>query len=90
MTESGADGDDPGERTGSRSTALGLAAVASLCCLGPAAVAGGAAVTGGATSGALVAGGVVQTLTGALVTALVTAVPLAIAGLLLRWRMSRS
>lgn len=69
---------------------VGLAAVASLCCIGPAAIAGSAAVAGGTTSGALVAGGAIQSVAGALVTALATALPLAALGLLLRWRASRS
>lgn len=66
---------------------VGLAAVASLCCIGLTAIAGGAAVAGGTTAGAMVAGGAIRSIGGVLVTALTTALSLVIIGLVLRRRV---
>lgn len=74
------------EQDSTRGT-VGLAAVASLCCLGPAAIVGGAAIAGGTTSGAMVAGGAIRSIGGVLVTALATALPLVSIGLVLRRRV---
>lgn len=65
---------------------LGLAGVLGLCCLGTAALAGGAAVAGGTAAGATAVSGATGGLGGILVTALVTALPLVITGLVLRRR----
>ncbi|UPV76967.1 hypothetical protein M0R89_22195 (plasmid) [Halorussus limi] len=65
---------------------LGLAGALSLCCIGTAALAGGAAVAGGTAAGATAVSGPASGLGGILVTALVTALPLVVIGLVLRRR----
>lgn len=65
---------------------LGLAGALSLCCIGTATLAGGAAVAGGTAAGVTAVSGVAGGLGGILVTALVTALPLLVIGLVLRRR----
>jgi hypothetical protein len=65
---------------------LGLAGALSLCCIGTATLAGGAAVAGGTAAGATAVSGVAGGLGGILVTALATALPLLVVGLVLRRR----
>ena len=65
---------------------LGVAGALSLCCIGTATLAGGAAVAGGTAAGATAVSGAVGGLGGILVTALVTALPLFVIGLVLRQR----
>lgn len=65
---------------------LGLAGALSLCCIGIATLAGGAAVAGGTAAGATAVSGAAGGLGGILVTALVTALPLFVIGLVLRRR----
>jgi hypothetical protein len=65
---------------------LALAGVCSLCCIPLAFIAGGAAVTGGATAGVTAVGGAVTSVGGLLVVGLATALPLFVIGLLLRHR----
>jgi hypothetical protein len=65
---------------------LGLAGALSLCCIGTATLAGGAAVAGGTAAGATAVSGAVGGLGGILVTALATALPLLVIGLLFRRR----
>lgn len=65
---------------------LGVAGALSLCCLGTATLAGGAAVAGGTAAGVTAVSGVAGGFGGILVTALVTALPLLVIGLVLRRR----
>lgn len=65
---------------------LGLAGALGLCCIGTATLAGGAAVAGGTAAGATAVSGTVGGLGGILVTALATALPLFVIGLVLRRR----
>jgi hypothetical protein len=65
---------------------LGLAGALGLCCIGTVTLAGGAAVAGGTAAGATAVSGAVGGLGGILVTALATALPLFVIGLLLRRR----
>jgi hypothetical protein len=65
---------------------LGLAGALSLCCIGTATLAGGGAVAGGTAAGATAVSGAVGGLGGTLVTALATALPLFVIGLVLRRR----
>jgi len=65
---------------------LGLAGALGLCCIGTATLVGGAAVAGGTAAGATAVSGAVGGLGGILVTALATALPLFVIGLVLRRR----
>lgn len=73
---------------GPRWATLGLAGVLGLCCIGTAALTGGALVAGG-TAGATAAGRAVDSIGGILVTGLATALPLVAIGLVLRRRAQR-
>lgn len=65
---------------------LGLVGALGLCCVGTASLAGGAAVAGGTAAGATAVSDAVGGLEGILVTALATALPLVVIGLVLRRR----
>lgn len=68
---------------------LGLAGVISLCCVGIATLAGGAAVAGSGAAGVTAASGTAGGVGGLVVTALATALPLLVVGLILRRRSRR-
>jgi len=74
------------DKSTSRWGILALAGVCSLCCIPLAFIAGGAAVTGGASAGVAAVGGAVTSIGGLLVVGLATAIPLFVVGLLLRRR----
>lgn len=83
-----ADGEPkPGENGdgGIRRTYLGVAGLASLCCVGAGTVVGSAAVAGGAGSVTAAAGG--ANAVGSLISGLVTLATVAVAGLVVRWRV---
>jgi hypothetical protein len=91
MPEDGTDellseGTDGGGQWG----ALAAVGAMSICCLGVLALAGGAAVMGGTAAGSTAATGVIGGLTGLLVTALATALPLFVIGLFVRHRTHNS
>jgi hypothetical protein len=65
---------------------LSLAGLLGICCVGLAALLGGAAVAGGSVAGVTMASGVVDTFAGLLVTGLATALPLVVIGLILHRR----
>lgn len=73
---------------GARWATLGLAGVLGICCLGTAALAGGALVAG-STAGATAASDTIGSLGGILVTGLATALPLVAVGFVLRRRARR-
>ena len=75
---------------GSRWGILTITGLCGLCCVGLAALGGGAAVAGGTAVGVTTAGGVIGSLGGALVVGLATALPLLVIGLLLRRRTRTS
>lgn len=65
---------------------LALAGAMGVCCLGTAALIGGAAVAGGSAAGVTAVSGTVGGLGGLLVTAVATALPLLVIGVILRRR----
>jgi hypothetical protein len=65
---------------------LGIAGALGLCCVGTAALAGGAAIAGSTTAATTAVSGTTGGLAGILVTGLATALPLFIIGLVLRRR----
>lgn len=65
---------------------LGLAGALGLCCVGTASLAGGAVIAGGTAAGATAVSGAAGGPGGILVSALVTALPLIVIGLVLRRR----
>lgn len=65
---------------------LGFAGAISLCCIGLATLAGGAAVAGGTAGGATAVSGAAGGLGGILVASLATALPLLVIGVILRQR----
>ncbi|WP_135819676.1 hypothetical protein [Halostella litorea] len=64
---------------------LGVAGLASLCCVGVGTVVGGAAVAGGAGTVTAAAGG--ANVVGSLISGLVTLATVAAVGLVVRWRL---
>ncbi len=65
---------------------LGVAGAISLCCIGLATLAGGAAVAGGTAAGATAARGTSGGLGGILATVFATALPLLVIGVIVRRR----
>ena len=65
---------------------VGLAGALSLCCIGIVMLVVGATITGGTAAGVTAVSGAAGGLGGILVTALATALPLFVIGLVLRWR----
>jgi hypothetical protein len=65
---------------------LGLAGALSLCCIGTATLAGGAAVVGSTAAATTAMSGATGGLGGILISGIVTAVPLFVIGISLRWR----
>lgn len=65
---------------------LALAGACGVCCIGLAALGGGAALAGGTAIGVTATSGVVRSFGGLVVTGLATAVPLLVLGLFLRRR----
>lgn len=68
---------------------LGIAGIASLCCAGTTAIAGGAAVAGSTAAGATFVSGGIDRVGAILVTGLATALPLFAIGLVLQRRIQR-
>lgn len=79
----------PESSSDSRSTwgLLGIVGALSFCCVGTSTLAGGAAIAGSSAAGATAASG--GSLGGMLVTGLATALPLFVAGVVLRWRTNQ-
>ena len=65
---------------------LGVAGAISLCCIGLATLAGGAAVAGGTAAGVTAASGASGGLGGILATVFATALPLLVIGVIVRRR----
>jgi hypothetical protein len=77
------------ESDGSQWGILALAGAVGVCCLGTAALVGGATVAGGSAAGVVAVRGTVGGLGGLLVTALATALPLLVIGITVRQRRRR-
>lgn len=67
---------------------LGIAGILSLCCVGPAVLAGGAAVAGGSVAGTTVVNGGIDGIGGLVVTGFASALPLVAIGIGLRYHVS--
>ena len=76
-----------GTNGGSRWGILAIAGACGICCISLGALFGGATLAGGAAAGVTAANGVVRSLGGAVVTAIATAAPLLVIGLVLRDRL---
>lgn len=80
----------PGKNDESRLGVLALAGACGLCCIGLAALGGGAALAGGTAIGVTATSGLVRSAGGLIVTGLATALPLFVLGLFLRRRARNS
>lgn len=76
-----------GTDDGSRWGILAIAGACGVCCISLGALFGGATLAGGAAAGVTATSGVVRSFGGAAVTAIATAAPLLVIGLVLRYRL---
>jgi len=87
MTAGEADGSETDDAGRPLSAYLGVAGIASLCCIGAGTVVGGAAVAGGASTVTAAAGG--ANVAGSVISGLVTLATVAVVGLAARWQIRR-